>query len=212
MAMLPREKQANWYASVLGTGTALVFVVIGTTIALAPFKMVKTLSLVRKPSSTLVRGLERPFLRFQMKSPLPIPFIKPLRNGRTIDAPLHDVFVDRQVAAQRLDGWTAPLSRAADFTASDSSAIRPSRPSVLSRLKAFNRSVIDIWPVMKQDVRRMFLRDGMAYIRIVGQDGQWKLDLEMCQLLDDGKPLDQVMVPESRERGGWVQWLRTLLS
>ena len=65
---------------------------------------------------------------------------------------------------------------------------------------------------MKQDVRRMFLRDGMAYIRIVGQDGQWKLDLEMCQLLDDGKLLNQVMVPESRERGGWVQWLRTLLS
>ena len=70
---------------------------------------------------------------------------------------------------------------------------------------------MDVVPTVWQDVRRMFLRDGMAYVRIEGY-GNWKLDLQGCALLDGGKPLERVMVVEEGFDRSWWSRLKELLS
>ena len=60
----------------------------------------------------------------------------------------------------------------------------------------------------------MFTRDGMAYIRITGH-GNWKLDLQGCELLDEGRALLEVMgMDEAMDRSWWrgLRWVRERLS
>ena len=56
-----------------------------------------------------------------------------------------------------------------------------------------------VWPTAKLDTRRMFVRDGMAYVRIPHR-GDWKLDLQGCEVVDEGRILGKVMQVEAFER------------
>ena len=45
-------------------------------------------------------------------------------------------------------------------------------------------------PSIKKQVKKMFNREGMAYIRIGGSN--WKMDLGDCEILDHGMPITKL--------------------
>lgn len=207
-----RKTKPSWITRSLNLAVAVFFAIFATAFFLAPQKMIRTVSLVKVKD---VVGLPEARLRFEMKHPLPIlqrlPFVKSSRGGGGIEAPLNKVFLDRQVAAQDLSYFSIPMDQAEAFTSAYLDP--PARPKrgILARVGDFNRSLINIGPTLWQDVRRMFLRDGMAYVRITGH-GNWKIDLQGSELLDDGRPLEKVMVVDTTFDRSYVRWLKDILS
>lgn len=201
-----------WLIKSLNLTVALFFAVFAATFFVAPQKMIRTVSLVKV---TDVVGMPEARLRFEIKHPLPIfqrlPFIKKQFYGDSIEAPLSRIFLDRNVAAQDLSYTSVPMDQASAFTSSYFSPQPAPKRSILSRLGAFNRALVNMWPTLWQDVRRMFLRDGMAYVRITGH-GNWKIDLQGAEMLDDGRPLEKVMVVDTQFDRSYWRWLKDKLS
>ena len=186
-----------WYLKAFSGNVCIFMAVIATSVMLAPSKMIKSVSL-RSGGVTGTR------LAFETERPLP--FMK----ARVINQNSNEVFMDRTVQATSEAGirfFTFPLSHAEEFAAS-ASAPKPSQ-SVVQRLGTFNKSLLNIWPTVRRDARRMLLRDGMAYLRITGE-GNWKLDLQGSCLLDDGRPLERLTVadPNLRAAGGVMAMIK----
>ena len=187
-----------------------IFAIFATTFFMAPQKLVRSIALMKGLDK---RGIPEAILRFEMKHPMPrfqrLPFLgdRITGGGGVIEAPLNHVFLDRNVSSSSSDltFYSIPVDQATLFTDSHfhPAAPAPKSESILSRLGSFNRSLLNIFPTLRQDVRRMFLRDGMAYIRITDH-GDWKVDLQGCEVLEMGKPLDKVMVhDEGFDRSWW---------
>ena len=187
-----------WYLKAFSGSVCIFMAVIATSITLAPSKMIKSVSL-----RTAVTGTE---LRFEIKRPLPLPFLK----ARVIKQRPSEVFMDRSVESTSDAGIrfnTVYLSHADEFT--NAALARRPRQSMIQRLGSFNKSLLNIWPTVRRDARRMLLRDGMAYLRITGE-GNWKLDLQGSYLLDDGRPLERLTVadPNLRAAGGVMAMIK----
>ena len=154
----------------------------GTVLLTAPSGMIKAVSLMAKP------GTMGTLLRIETRKP--VPFIK--YGGETIEAPLNHVYIDSEVRAQEIGFFSVSLEHAKGFTVSHLNPTKP-KSSIRSRLGTFNRGLVNIWPTLFRDTKRMFFRDGMVYVYITDH-GTWKLDLQGCEMLDGGQPLERAML------------------
>lgn len=123
-----------------------------------------------------------------------MPFVRRWRRPEiyAIDASIGEVQIEDKVLGDHdLPYYDVPISRAEEFTVTFS---HPPTPSFTQRLRAFGRSIATYPKTFAHDVRRMFTRDGFAYLEIPDMRGLWKLDLRDSYLLDHGKPLTSAMV------------------
>ncbi|KAK6389945.1 hypothetical protein LTR65_005996 [Meristemomyces frigidus] len=171
--------------------TTLFLAIAGTAIVLAPAKMVRSITAVRPSHNST--GL--PTLRCEMRSPLP--FMK----TKAIEALPSETFLDRKVSAVDIDLTSIPLGKAAEFTASTQANAR--LPTAIAQQNAAVRA----WNTLYRNTRRMFLRDGFTYIRFA-EHGNWKLDLQNCELLDNGRVLERMTRPDTAPGSGLVALLR----
>ena len=63
------------------------------------------------------------------------------------------------------------------------------------------------WDALRRDTRRMFLRDGFAYVRFT-EHGNWKMDLQGCELLDHGRALERMTTPDEQRGIGVIALFR----
>lgn len=98
---------------------------------------------------------------------------------------MDEISMDEKLVADKIPYYNVPLNLAEEFT-QQSTTTR--KLSIRERLSRFNNGLLNIWPILKQDVRRMCNRDGIAYVRVEGR-GEWKLDVHHAMLLDEGKPI-----------------------
>ncbi len=203
---------------------------------MAPLKMIRRISLTTQPSAGTLETMGGPtagrnvWLRFEMRHP--VPFAR--RAGVVIEAPLKGVTLDSEVQSHDLSYNTIPVNEAGAWTAAyaekpianpkatvdadSKEAIANEQAPVVAEVKAEPEKDADVkttrslWETTKQDIRRIFYRDGMAYVRIPGK-GNWKLDLSGCEMLDHGRPLEEAMKVEPRLHGeqSWVGHLKTWL-
>ena len=194
--------------------------VIATALILGPWKLVGSVALVKKVGAGAAAGpgarkggagQGSVGLRFEMKHPLPfiqrLPFVK-RTGGGTIDAEIDEVVMDRNIrASESLQFYDVPAVKAQEWT-SDYFQPATAPQSFRTRLKRWNEGVENVWPALKRDTRKMFLRDGMAKIRIPGQ-GNWKMDMQMCEMLENGRALARVIrVEPGAVEPGWWSWVR----
>lgn len=163
--------------------TSLFAAMVGTACFLAPSKMVRSIKVLH-PS---YRGIGLPTLRFEMRRP--IPFMR----TKAIEALPSKVFMDRQVSAMEINFTSVPLKYAAEFTA-DKRA-HAVLPADLARQNVVLRALRGI----QRNTQRMFLRDGFAYVRFA-EGGRWKVDLQNCELLDNGYVLERLTKPDTEPK------------
>jgi hypothetical protein len=200
---------------------AILFAVFATAFFLAPTKLIKRVSLVKTPvsaaSNTGKVGHRALALEFEMKHPLPILQRLPLvgkTGGGVVKAEVGTVFIDRDVrAGENLSFYSVPANLAQAWTAHYFTASPPQPRSILSLLRGFNSSLVNAWPTLRQDVRRMFMREGFAYVRIPDH-GNWKMDLHGCEILEEGQALEKVVKVDAAgvDRSWWstlMDWLGT---
>ena len=192
---LTREKPHLWVLAANGAGGFLL-ATFATLAFMAPLRLVKSISLAKNVVASGRYGNTKfvnVALRFEMRrSPLRLPFVQ--RKGAwVIDAELRTVYMDRRVRSlESMAFYPVPVDMAQSWTA-EYFTPAPRRPrSVLSRLRGFNDSLLNTWPALKQNVRRLMLREGMADVRIPGH-GRVKVDLQGCEILEHGRVLERVV-------------------
>lgn len=192
----------NWAGAGLLSGFATAFF-------LAPWKLIKTVTLVKQAGASGGRGAE---MLFELKHPFPplqrLPLVRNTGGG-SISADVHKVLIDRNVAAsERLSYHSVPASAAQAWTAAYFTPAPREPRSLLARLRSANASLVNAWPALKTDVGRMFLREGMAYVRIP-EHGNWKMDLNGCEVLEHGKVLERLCIVDAqavdRSFGAWFK-------
>jgi len=195
------ETTSPWYVRTMSIVPTACLVVFGSTFFFAPTKLIRSISLMAPKIGTdgvVTNGPRK--LQFEVKHMLP--FFKPYKQ----EFETTRVFLDRNVTTvQDISFHSVPLSEAQSFTSSffaDTLHSKPKR-SILDQISAANRSMVDAWPAFSRDVRRMFLRDQMAYITVTG-NGNFKMDLQGCHLLDNGRLLEAVTIPDENARLGWL--------
>lgn len=210
----------KWYIKVLPLVVASFMSIMGMAFIWTPMKLVRTVELIPAAAAAVAgsgaggAARQRPRLRFVMKTPLPLLGMK----DPVVERPLQSVYfnpivrtndpsVERSMYTS--DGskatvWTnIPLSKAEAFTLSNTKSTPKPKSTILDKLRAFNSSLINLFPAMARDLRRMAGRDGMAYIWAPGM-GRWKLDLQGAELLENGLPLEDVMLFSSAGETGGV--------
>ena len=172
-------------------GTTAIVMLFATVILIAPARMVRTVSL-RSVEQAYVQGVaggKRPMLRVEMNAPFP--FTKP----KIVEVRPEEAFLDRNVAAVDIDLTSIPLPKAQEWTETAGT------PAAAPRRYAFQR-----------DIRKICYREGIAYLRCGEQGTYLKLDLQYCELLDGGQPLDRLTTPEMRVQKGWLGWVRRVVT
>ncbi|TKA79137.1 hypothetical protein B0A55_02415 [Friedmanniomyces simplex] len=194
--------QGSWGRYIMNgvtIGTTLVVSIFGTVLILAPVRMVGRVSLLRGTASGMVgeQGVRvPPVLRIEMESPLP--FMK----TKTFDLVPSEAFLDRTVSAVDIELTSIPLKDAKTFTAT--SHLRAGMPKLQHPPRdILSRSI----STLTRDIRRMCYREGFAYMRS-DRYGNWKVDLQHCELLDQGRPLDRLTVEDVRRGSGPVAWIK----
>ncbi|KAK3117647.1 hypothetical protein LTR53_000775 [Teratosphaeriaceae sp. CCFEE 6253] len=189
-----KQREGSWGAYIMTAvtmGTTLIVSIFGTVILLAPTKLVRTISL-RGMAGEAVNAVAgdtavRPMLRVEIRTPLP--FMKP----KFITLPPSRAFLDRKVAAVDMNLASISLAFARPWTATAST------PAQSPKRFAFMR-----------DIRRICYREGFAYLRCEGR-GTFKLDLQYCELLDQGRPLDRLVSAEDvAGMGTLARWRKVL--
>ncbi|KAF2172313.1 hypothetical protein M409DRAFT_50031 [Zasmidium cellare ATCC 36951] len=195
----PGKPKLKWWAKATAALPAFFFAIIGTTFILAPMKMIKSIAIVTQNGGRI--------LRFEVKRKLP--FMKP----DIMETPVSKVVLDRGIssASTNVKIHNVPLSEAKAFTESYLSKSQDASHNggVLSRLSSFNKSLVNAWPAFKRDIGRMWLRESMAYVRIEG-NGNFKVDLQGCSLLDEGKPLQKLINIDPDQKQSVWSWLQRM--
>lgn len=197
----PDEPALPWWIKGPGMLTALFLALIGTTCVLAPMKLIKTITIVT------VDGART--LRFEIRNA--IPFTKP----QVLDTPSSKVAMNRHVPTSSPDTTikNIRLMDAKGFTEGYFASAQndPRGSGMLASLSKFNRSLPYAWPALKRNVKRMMWRDQMAYVRIEGH-GNFKLDLQGCSLLNEGKPLEKVIDVDAEANPGLASRFKRMRS
>ncbi|KAK5678407.1 hypothetical protein LTS10_008850 [Elasticomyces elasticus] len=174
-------------------GTTLVVSIMGTMLILAPVGMARSISLIRNKAGQAV-------LRIEKENPVPF-----MTRRKAFTTPTSAAFLDRRVATIDLDLTSIPLSHAEAFT--ESIVV----PAVTPKLQFPPTGPVSRFlAAFIHDIRRMFYREGFAYLRVDGQ-GTYKLDLQHCELLDQGRPLDRLTTEDLQSGTGPVAWIRRRL-
>ncbi|KAK0281620.1 hypothetical protein LTR91_003845 [Friedmanniomyces endolithicus] len=184
-------------------GTTLVVSVFGTVLILAPVGMVGRISLLRNPAIGVMaeQGVRLPpVLRVEMETPLP--FMK----RKIHDLAPAKALLDRNVSAVDIELTSIPLKDAQAFT-SDTAHLSAGVPKLQHPPRdAVSRFIT----TLTRDIRRMFYREGFAYMRS-DKYGNWKVDLQHCELLDQGRPLDRLTVADPSSGKGPASWLKRFM-
>lgn len=166
----------------------------GTVFILAPMKLVKSITAVRQEvqaSGRLVSSHHNVMpwkLRIEVKRALPFAKadVMELKDSK-------QVVLDRSVPMMSQDiGFTSYGVKDSEWFTEQYATAGTLERKEGSAMKRFNRRLINIWPGVKREVKRMFLRDQMAYVRIEG-NGNFKLDLQNSHMLDGGRVLDKMV-------------------
>ncbi|KAI5371109.1 hypothetical protein Slin14017_G019880 [Septoria linicola] len=189
-----------WFIKAVG-GLSTVFVVVfGTVILIAPLKVIKSITAVRTQQNLAMNprsSLSVPW-KLQIEVESVLPFVK---SGATIEANPGAVALDRNLptASQDIQFTSWNIRGAETFTQRYANgSLNLKEGSALSR---FNQSLINTWPGIKREVKRMFLRDQMAYVRIDG-NGNFKLDMQECHMLDGGRVFDKMVGVDADAKAG----------
>lgn len=184
-----KDRPVHWFFKSLGAISTLAVVAFGTAFIMAPMKLIKSIAIITQAAGTTPLAASR-ILRVEVKRNLP--FLKP----DVLETTPSKIFLDRYVpgTVENIDFQNVPLSQARSLTEEYFTGQQEVRKcGVMASLSAANRSVLNLWPAISREIRRMFLRDQMAYVRIEG-NGTFKLDLQNCKLLDGGGPLHKVTI------------------
>lgn len=181
----PDRPRNPWYMKASGGSVALFLAVISTTAFVAPTKLIKSISIITSPG---VQGaLPTRKLRFEIKRSLP--FAKP----DILEADPRKCAIDRRlnVAFDGIDFSNVPSADAKEWTQLYFAGqwLPEGNAGFFRRL---NRGLLNLWPTMVREVQRILLRNKMTYVRVEG-NGNFKLDLQGFFVLDNGRPLLQVM-------------------
>ena len=182
-----------WITKGLGAVSVLAIATFGTAFILAPMKLVKSITAVRqevKEVGRLASHNVMPWkLRIEVKRALP--FAK---------ADVMDLKDPKQVVLDRSVPMVSQNILFTSYNIKDSEWVTQQYATSgtldqnenTGMIKRFNRSLINVWPGVKREVKRMFLRDQMAYVRVEG-NGNFKLDLQHSYMLDEGRVLDKLV-------------------
>ncbi|GIZ39004.1 hypothetical protein CKM354_000239700 [Cercospora kikuchii] len=179
----------------LGGLTVVLVAAFSTYFLLAPMKMIKSITAIRQPAAHHIPGRIPWDFRVSVKR------IMPFAKAKVLEVPLQDFALDRNlpVASGNVGFISHPIRDAEWFTAAYfMGKLETKQGSALSR---FNRSLINIWPGITREVRRMFLRDHMAYVRIKGS-GNFKLDVQNCHMLEGGQILHKLVKVDADAKAG----------
>ncbi|KAK4555086.1 hypothetical protein LTR86_007852 [Recurvomyces mirabilis] len=191
------DENKSWtrhMVSVANTLSTVLVTIFSSVLIMAPWRLVRSISLLAKKGAD---GVKRPILQFSMRRSLP--FMKP----KVIQILPSQTFLDRKVSAMDINFSSVALREASAFIATaDQDAPIVDRKS---------NPVARGWNTFKRDIRRMCYREGIAYLRLKDQ-GNWKLDLQNCALLEEGKPLDRLTGFDEVSRGReFIAWVARLL-
>ena len=190
-----KEKQKPGLLLMTSTVIATLMTgVIATAIILAPTRMVRTVTLRGVRASLGGENIRTAMLSCELESELP--FLEP----RIIEVEPSQAYMDREVQAVDIDLTSRSLDDAQKFTATAGSpAVAPSSAESQGLLGRTASTIT-------RDVRRMFYRDGIAYLRMQNH-GNLKLDLQHCELLEWGTPLDRLTTVDLARGVGPMSWL-----
>ncbi|KAI6890125.1 hypothetical protein KC325_g166 [Hortaea werneckii] len=186
----PKPKK-SWLVKSTAMFVALFFTVLGTSVILAPAKTIRTIS-AQAASKT---GHTKAMLLY-----CEIEGFLPFQKNRTIMATRPESLLDRRVSAQDIEFSSVPLSAVQAFTADP-------KPFAEPLIKPTGSMISRAWDDLRINTRRMFYRDGFAYIRFRDY-GSYKIDLQNCELLDNGRALEHLTVPDPDKGVGAIALFR----
>jgi hypothetical protein len=147
---------------------------ISAAIAITPHHLVKSISIVRTAEKEVV---------LRVKGTTYFPFRRPALYDLTPGELMIDSNVTMTLDASGRQWWGVPLKNGKAWTEG-----RIQRPDIEGNaFQRLNRALLNIWPSTRSQVKKMFNREGMAYVRI--GSGNWKMDLEGCEILEEGSVL-----------------------
>lgn len=167
---------APWYAKLVVLLGCLASSAIATAVVTTPHRLVKSISIVKtaeKQAMLRVKGTT--FLPFTKQ------VVFEVAPGKlTID---HDVTMDTAIKSGTR-WWYVPMENAKVWTEGNLK-----RPDAIegNAFQRLNRRMLNSGPAMFSQVKKMFNRNGMAYVRV--EESNWKMDLENSELLENGEVL-----------------------
>lgn len=195
-----------WWKKTIGAVSAIAAASFGTVFILGPMGMIKSISIVASEAgyaSATTRFTRSPrLLRIEVKRKLP--FLKP----DVLETDVSNVNLDRRVplALQDLNFRSISRNHSESWTAAYfKGAAEP------ARLGGVTAAIKGAWPATRREVRRMFLRDQIAYVTVKG-NGNFKLDLQGCRMLEGGQVLDRVLPEDLGTDRSIRRWFANLLS
>lgn len=200
----PDGAKTPFGVKLLGGFATVMIAAFATVFVMAPTRMIKSISCVA-PGALVTTHAPRT-IRFEIKRWLP--FLKP----KVLHISPHEVLLDRNVPTllEDIKFFNIRNTEAQSFTESYFSA-EQRRKSAKGVVSAISQSLLNTWPATTREVRRIFLRDQMAYMEIQGKY-RCKLDLQGCFLLDNGDPLHRVIAADTEARPSISRWMRQIFS
>lgn len=166
----------HWAAKSVFAVACVFSSALASGIMLAPHHLVRSISLARNAQKEVV---------MRVKGTRFFPFVKPA----TLDVVPGEMMVDSNVVMSLRQWNDVPLKNVQAWT--EGSLPRPGGESQMNLIQRFNRRMVNIMPATFSQTRKMFYRDGMAYVRI-GREN-WKMDLEGCEILENGSVLMELV-------------------
>jgi hypothetical protein len=163
-----------WYAKAVVLVGCLVSSAIATAVMTTPHHLVKSIAVVRNAQAEVV---------IRVKGTRFFPF----RKQAVFDLVPGELKIDSNVTMSLENGrqwYNVPLQNARVWTEGSLKNPDAIEGSAFQRL---NRRMLNISPAMFSQVKKMFNREGMAYVQIKGSN--WKMDLSACEILENGSVL-----------------------
>ncbi|KAF2771134.1 hypothetical protein EJ03DRAFT_325931 [Teratosphaeria nubilosa] len=193
-----QDKTRNSLARYATMAAALITASFATVCILAPAAVITSISLRAVPSMHTA-GKRNAILVLRTRE-------WPFAPTKEIQLPPKQANLDKRVSSTSddLDYTSIPITQARMFTVdAEGPAIPPAKPDQGPIGRALE--------ALFRDTRRMFYRDGFCRLR-AGENGKnWKLDLQHCEILDWGRPLDRLTSADTAPGVGLIAWIRRRL-
>lgn len=163
-----------WYAKAVVLVGCLVSSAIATAVATTPHHLVKSIAIVRNAEKEVVLRVKG--TRFF-----------PTRKPAVYDLAPGELKIDSNVTMSLENGrqwFGVPLQNAKVWTEGGLQRPDAIQGNAFQRL---NQRLVNVTPAMFSQVRKMFNREGMAYVQI--KNSNWKMDLSGCEILENGSVL-----------------------
>ena len=184
------------YVKYLLTLAAAAAGMMGCALATAPLRLLRSVRIVRVGSDTAA-------LQFTGKRPFP------LIPDKTWSMKLGNVWSDQNIPKSLRTGHSVRFENADLWTNGQLTNPASEHFKSLGLFQKFVHISAGVMPSLKRNVRRMFNREGMVYLRIGSQN--WKLDLQGCEILESGEPLNNLIEYDPAVKGTIYSMIRRQL-